>query len=771
MKTYLNLGFCLLLASLLSPMANANFKNCTSSYGEWDWSDSSNFVKTIPTNSPFGNWNNYNGAMSEPHHHCPEDGWVLLVRHIYCEDNLSDTSDECKDDDYRSYLPKPLSYFSLYNKYTGMVRFFVYVDEAEAGDSFYFNISAIKNQASVSPAPILINSTNPVTTMDSFYELNDFSKHQQERKILRRSTEVWSVFDTFVSYPGEILDDRLGFSIDLQTFNKQDLKIEGKIVGKLSTHIAGTDMDGIGAAKSLYDNRDSIKKAFNDPIDWGAELQSMANTKQLETMGPDAFAVNPQADTLGDLADVILAGSDIIGGINSGYAVYNVLRGFMGSKDSVQNQFLDLDVNLTGTVEDTVNEHALIRVPFPMSYQTYGPESSYQDAQLGLFHIKSRPKIMLSYTEQNGVVGNGTIANRIAGRIASDIQASIIMNPAISDMYLSELKVIPEITLVNAFNSLQGLRQTPNWYDDSVATQTSPMTEIDYDARYGMIKNESFNYQFLTRAFTPSKLNIYKVEGVDDPFSSVFIPDRYKVSSIKDKTLGYSWAYTDYLGSINEEINIDNNRIGLRITPDRALSATNGAPFLLNLRTFIPAPKPDLTDEWNSGYSVGHTSHKAIRDIRLKIFAKFKRWPKIGENEEDMPYFDYIAYLEPDFLLCGGTLSEWNSQVFDNILGSEIKGYELVDSTVCEGEYDSDLDGKKDSSDGTITQKTFLPNPKFDNPYNPDSDRDGLTDHYENTISHTNPNRSDTDGDGFSDWYEVTFGSPFDPNIPMDLGF
>jgi len=742
-------------------MANANFKNCTSSYGEWDWSDSSNFVKTIPTNSPFGNWNNYNGAMSEPHHHCPEDGWVLLVRHIYCEDNLSDTSDECKGDDYRSYLPKPLSYFSLYNKYTGMVRFFVYVDEAEAGDSFYFNISAIKNQASVSPAPILINSTNPVTTMDSFYESNDFSKHQQERKILRRSTEVWSVFDTFVSYPGEILDDRLGFSIDLQTFNKQDLKIEGKIVGKLSTHIAGTDMDGIGAVKSLYDNRDSIKKAFNDPIDWGSELQSMANTKQLETMGPDAFAVNPQADTLGDLADIILAGSDFIGGINSGYATYNVVKGFMGSKDSVQNQFIDLDVNLTGTVEDTVNEHALIRIPFPMSYQTYGPESSYQDGKLGLFHIKNRPKIMLSYAKQSSLLGNGTVANRIAGRLASDIRGAFIINPTvINDMYLDEVKVVPELILVNN-QATYGLKKTPNWIDDPFNPSS---VDHDYDVRYGMLKNDSFSYKFLRCAHKSSLTIPSKVAKIEDPFSSYQQPTSYIASSIKDEFMcGSSPSY--YPNALTEEIDIEGMETGLRVTPRDPLDPNQGAPFLLNLRTFIPAPKPDLDDEYSNGYSVGRTYLKTIQELNLKIYAKFKRWPKAGENRSDMPYFDFIGYLKPELLLCGGTLEEWNTQVFNNILGNDIIDYEIVDSKVCQGDYDSDKDGILDKNEykNSITGNTVTDN----NPYSEDWDNDGLTNTYEINVSHTNPNSKDTDGDSFSDLFEVNNPPYFDPNIPQ----
>ena len=47
-----------------------------------------------------------------------------------------------------------------------------------------------------------------------------------------------------------------------------------------------------------------------------------------------------------------------------------------------------------------------------------------------------------------------------------------------------------------------------------------------------------------------------------------------------------------------------------------------------------------------------------------------------------------------------------------------------------------------------------------------DSDSDGLTDAYENLVSHTNPNNPDTDGDGWSDSQEHENGT--DPTQPAD---
>lgn len=54
------------------------------------------------------------------------------------------------------------------------------------------------------------------------------------------------------------------------------------------------------------------------------------------------------------------------------------------------------------------------------------------------------------------------------------------------------------------------------------------------------------------------------------------------------------------------------------------------------------------------------------------------------------------------------------------------------------------------------------------NPYEPDTDHDGLIDPDEVFVHGTNPNSPDTDGDGMGDWYELNTGS--DPlvngNVP-----
>lgn len=52
-----------------------------------------------------------------------------------------------------------------------------------------------------------------------------------------------------------------------------------------------------------------------------------------------------------------------------------------------------------------------------------------------------------------------------------------------------------------------------------------------------------------------------------------------------------------------------------------------------------------------------------------------------------------------------------------------------------------------------------------------DSDGDGLTDAFENLVSHTDPHNPDTDGDGISDYDEYWFGtSPLIPGSPPTLG-
>jgi len=73
---------------------------------------------------------------------------------------------------------------------------------------------------------------------------------------------------------------------------------------------------------------------------------------------------------------------------------------------------------------------------------------------------------------------------------------------------------------------------------------------------------------------------------------------------------------------------------------------------------------------------------------------------------------------------------------------------------------DAALDG---DTDGLTTLQEFL---NDTDPYNPDSDDDGLTDGYEVLTSGTNPLNIDTDGDEIDDNFEDSNG--LDPNDPSD---
>ena len=88
--------------------------------------------------------------------------------------------------------------------------------------------------------------------------------------------------------------------------------------------------------------------------------------------------------------------------------------------------------------------------------------------------------------------------------------------------------------------------------------------------------------------------------------------------------------------------------------------------------------------------------------------------------------------------------------------------YERTRSHTNPRRADTDRDGLRDRYE----VKTSHTNPR-----RRDTDRDGLTDRYEIKKSHTDPRKNDTDGDGLSDGYEIGHRlDPLTPQAPADGG-
>lgn len=200
----------------------------------WDWSKESSF-SDVKASYPFYE-SHYIGTTLK-HFHCPEDGWLLYSKKLTCEDIYDDDS-VCGNPSKDPYVP----YFTLYNKYTGLLRFFIWIPKenntgTENKDSLDIVLSTVKYNSPTDESALLINSENPARSLE---DLNKGLSQEITYHIPYSGKSVWAVADYYVTYPGDSLSDNLAFRVDIYANNSQDISLSGKIEGKLSDITKGS---------------------------------------------------------------------------------------------------------------------------------------------------------------------------------------------------------------------------------------------------------------------------------------------------------------------------------------------------------------------------------------------------------------------------------------------------------------------------------------------------------------------------------------------------
>lgn len=703
MKVLLSLC-CLIALSFSSVLTHASEINSSCSnipQGEWDWTLESSYNHS-DTQYPFSDHHIIGSNLTG--FYCPEDGWLLYSKKLTCADIHKD-DEVCKVQDKRPSLP----YFSLYNKYTGLLKFFIWVPtnpgNLSGSDSMSFSIRTLRGSSQTDDIALLTNSENPLRPLTEV----DMGPGQITTSIIPTTeTGVWAIVDYYLTYPGEDQEGTdLAFGIDVHTQNTQTIEMTGKITGKLSTITPGTDRSVLDIIGGTLSEGETIVEAYEDAEGWYKKLKQKGQEWSDPSKNDFQREAAPDLLSLGSLLE---DNKEVVGGINAVVAGYGIVKGLMGSKDSIKHQYVDLDVSLDGLItdENSALKHVNVSVHNSPQFNDDATDADKSelnfDGALGLFHFKRAPRILLSGNTLDSDQSTIGFGYRLNGRLGDDLASLIEINPAVSnEMKMVELKVTPvatlKLTLPTSNRSYNGILWRSMWDRDR---RSDPV-----DGGFGFYElscpnKETKVSRTLTRHANQDGYgsSYNRPKGIDTySMCNTYVQKSMQTIKLSDEvvTLGQQSSNAPQI-RVNRDITVQFNELA---------SPASSVPFSFDLRQRYASNYGE--DDWPGSYH-GYS----VQDIKYKVFVKFQH-----KDREDI-YLDYVGYLQPELYLCDRSFDEWNNHIFDQKLS--MNNYQLVSKSICQGSFDSDGDSMKDKDEA----KYGLSVAGYDDP-NADYDNDGLS--------------------------------------------
>ena len=370
----------------------------------------------------------------------PQDGWVLIARNFglpYDSPILNDTPRQ--------------PYYVLYNKMTGIIRIFFYQSWYEA--TSYFKISLnVKKSSSLNTddvSTIFTYERRKNCCMDDYYNTDTIDTWNGITSYAKVINNGWSHADFVLGYdPVQRTDLYLQFKFF--RIDETQLSVEGKSYLNQITHqetVNKSPLDILGAA---FDLGGSLFKA-------GRDIYNQNNKKKSKE----------KSAALGTAAAIFSAGN----------AVAKFIKALQPAHISVIDATW-YESEFTGTM--TCERYFdLIGINLPGSNRTVeniAPMNPIYDRPLGIFVLKSKPKVALLKTNEatNTVFHdsyNKTITttwNKKIGLIAplqvevNDIPGCYISNVDASFVWEDGIN-----QLINGDNGLRNFKQIDQLYDDN----------------------------------------------------------------------------------------------------------------------------------------------------------------------------------------------------------------------------------------------------------------------------------------------------------------
>lgn len=420
----------------------------------WDWTDDDNFKNfngnQIPTPWPA---DFHSGIDLTQADRCPfSEGWRLYIKRLEAEDYSGKAKSEITTQDTQPEYP----YFALYNKYTGILRLFVYMggDNTAGEDNFIFNAGITDGAGTPNKdVGLFLNNSDQFA---SSLEDKSSEYNQGHLTIFRAVYKKWMVTDYELSYdPGLSGYSNTYFTVNLDARDIEDISLSGDF--QFTVEEFTTDKKNV-VNSALNGN-------YNSSYDYSQRIAGLEKFKN--TLKDDGNKSGGKIkNSLANFADAIDPVSGLAEKLSIPGASYinSFTNTFGSSSSSIQFSVSYSDgvgdINLNGNIVDNIGITDL-QFGLPLVSGLEEADSPTYQKQLGLFSLDHKPQVQIS-KEQFGdhYEFKGQSLTGYHEAVYIDLKdISISINPE-SNMELKKIAYSPIIDASGDFLTTYG----QSWY-------------------------------------------------------------------------------------------------------------------------------------------------------------------------------------------------------------------------------------------------------------------------------------------------------------------
>lgn len=311
----------------------------------------------------------------------PSDGWELYIKRMEASDFSKVQSNDTGPEN---------PYFALYNKYTGVLRLFMYTggNNTIGEDYFIVNTKIENGPGASSDVGLFLNDAG-----DYSYSLSEKSSNLNANRINVFQFEAvykkWIVMDYVLSYDHTLSSyENIFLRVGIGAVDESEIQLEGNFDFEMNEVTRGKQNIISGLIDEVFGSSGKIKRRMNDVTGFRDNIEDIGNEFEdnsgiLGDVGESlllfASRIDPTIGTIGfvvGMADYVNAFTNIFGG---GSTQSSITLGEGG-------------MHLTGTV---IND-------FPVTFHKFGlPLVQYTDENeepalqepIGLFSLKQKPEV------------------------------------------------------------------------------------------------------------------------------------------------------------------------------------------------------------------------------------------------------------------------------------------------------------------------------------------------------------------------------------------